>query len=39
MQNKRGLKLVTGRFSRSMDKLKKVPLLVMYYLTKFYDVI
>ena len=39
MQNKRGLELVTDRSSGSMDKLKKVPLLVMHYLTKFDDVI
>ena len=35
MKNKRGLELVTSRSSGNKTSSKKIPLLVMYYLTKF----
>ena len=39
IKNKRGLELVTSSFSSNKKKFRKISLLVMYYLTKFDDVI
>ena len=39
MKNKRGLELVTSPSSGYKTSSEKIPLLVMYYLTKFDDVI
>ena len=39
MKNKRGLEQLTSRSSKLQRKFRKISLLVMYYLTKFDDVI
>ena len=38
IKNKRGLELVTSRSSGYKNKFKNIPLFVIYYLTKFDDV-
>ena len=38
MKNKRGLESATSHSSRYEKKFRKIPLLVMQYLTKFDDV-